>query len=103
MTKVRRTARPVATLTAFRATLGRVQREGERMAGRVRHDLEVMVGRLRNDVDGFMARSRREALKEVRELEARMLKVLHGATREHVARLERRIARLEEMVGEKAA
>jgi len=65
---------------------------------RLRHDLEVIVGRLRRDVEGFMARSREEVLKDVRDVERRMLEVLHGATREQVGRLERRIARLEQTV-----
>ena len=69
-----------------------------RPVGRLRHDLEVVVGRLRHDVQGFMARSREQVGKDIRDVERRMLEVLHGATREQVGRLERRIARLEKMV-----
>ena len=69
-----------------------------RPVGRLRHDLEVVVGRLRHDVQGFMARSREEVLHDLRDLERRTLGVLHGATREQVGRLERRIARLEQTV-----
>ena len=69
-----------------------------RPVGRLRHDLEVIVGRLRHDVQAFMTRSRDEVLNDIRDVERRMLGALHGATREHVGRLERRIARLEKTV-----
>jgi hypothetical protein len=48
----------------------------------------------------FMARTRAEILKEVRQVERRVLKALHGATTEQVAGLERRMARLEQAVAE---
>jgi hypothetical protein len=45
-----------------------------------------------------MARSRSEVVKEVRDLERRMLRALNAATREQVNRLERRIVKLEHVV-----
>jgi len=79
-------------------TTARTKTTTLRPVGRLRHDLEVIVGRLRHDVQGFMARSREEVLNDIGDLERRMLLVLHGATREQVGRLERRIARLEQTV-----
>ena len=79
-------------------TKARTKTTPARVVGRLRHDVEGIVGRLRHDVKGFMTRSRTEVLKDVRALERRMLRALHGATREQVGRLERRIARLEQTV-----
>lgn len=87
MTKAKTKLRkPLATV---RASLSRIQSQGERM-----------VGRLRRDAESLIARSRTEVMKEVRGLERRVLKGLHAATEERVARLERRIARLEDTVAD---
>jgi hypothetical protein len=88
--------RPLATV---RASVTRIQREGEKM-----------IGQLRRDAETFVARSRTEVVKEFRDLERRALKALHAASAERVTRLERRLADLETMVaglrksaGERAA
>jgi hypothetical protein len=81
-TTATKTPKPLATV---RATVIRMRRDGERVVGRVRRDAEALI-----------ARSRREFLKDVRELERRLLKSLHGATDERVAKLERRIEKLEQ-------
>jgi len=86
MTRERDTA---LSLARVRASLGRVQAEGERM-----------VKGLRRDAEALMTRTRGEVVKEVRDLERRVLKALHGATKEQVIRLERRIASLERAVSE---
>ena len=84
----RRTAMtPERTLRDLRALLARAQRRGERTVARLRHDART-----------FMARSRSEVVKEVRDLERRMLRALNAATREQVNRLERRIVKLEHVV-----
>jgi hypothetical protein len=83
---------------AMKMTRVRARTTPVRVVGRLRHDLEAIVGRFRHDVQGFVTRGRHEVLKDVRDLERRMLKVLHGATKEQVGRLERRIARLEQTV-----
>ena len=57
---------------------------------------ERMVERLRRDAQAFIARSRRDAQRELRDLERRVLKGLHAATAEQVARLERRVTKLEQ-------
>jgi hypothetical protein len=85
----RRTTNPGRALRDIRAALTKVQTKGERM-----------VASLRRDAEAFVARGRGEAIKEVRNLERRMLKGLHAATREQVVRLERRIAKLERTVSE---
>jgi hypothetical protein len=89
MAKPRTMMKPGRALSELRASLARAQTKGERM-----------VARLRRDAEAFMARSRGEVIKEVRDLERRMLKGLHAATREQVTRLERRVAKLEEAVAE---
>jgi hypothetical protein len=89
MTRERRTSDTALSLARVRASLGRVQAEGERM-----------VKRLRRDAEALMERTRGEVVKEVRDLERRVLKALHGATKEQVTRLERRIASLERAVSE---
>jgi hypothetical protein len=55
-----------------------------------------MVGRFGRDARALIARSRTEVRKEVRDLERRMLKGLHAATEEQVARLERRMMKVEQ-------
>jgi len=89
MTRESRTADTALSLARVRASLGRVQAEGERMVKRLRHDAEAL-----------MERTRGEVVREVRDLERRVLKALHGATKEQVTRLERRIASLERAVSE---
>jgi hypothetical protein len=83
-TTATKTRKPLGTV---RATVIRMRKDGERMVGRVRRDAEALI-----------ARSRREFLKDVRDLERRLLQSLHGATAERVARLERRIEKLEEAI-----
>lgn len=89
MTKTRRRTTPVPAMSNLRASLTRMQSQGERV-----------VARLRNDAERFMARSRTEVLKEARNVERRILKTFHAATEERVRRLETRIARLERTVAE---
>jgi hypothetical protein len=92
-------ARTTAPLAEVRASVTRMQHQGERM-----------VARLRRDAEGFIVRSRGEVVKEVRDLERRLVKALHAATAEQVARLDRRVTKLEQAVvdlqksaGERAA
>jgi hypothetical protein len=79
--------KPLATV---RASVNRMQTQGERV-----------VARLRKDARALIARSRSEVLKEVRDLERRVVKGFHAATEEQVARLERRVAKLESMLAER--
>ena len=78
--------KPLATV---RASVISLRKDGERVVGRVRREAETLIDR-----------SRSEVLKEVRDIERRVLKALHGATEEHVARLERRVAKLEQTFAE---
>jgi hypothetical protein len=89
MAKSRTSVKRPLTLAAIRASLGRMQGQGERM-----------VTRLRRDAETFMKRSRVEVVKEVRDVERRMLRGLHAATEQQVKRLEGRIAKLERAVAE---
>ena len=61
----------------------------------VRTRAERILGKARRDAEAFIKRSRGEVLKEIRDLERRVLKAVHAATREDLARLERRVAKLE--------
>jgi hypothetical protein len=85
MTKTRATG----GLAAVRTSVRRIQTQGERM-----------VGRLRRDAEALIARSRTELRKEVGDLERRVVKGFHAATAEQVARLERRVAKLERTIEE---
>jgi len=76
-------------LARMRASVTRMQSQGEQI-----------VGRLRREAAALVTRSRTQATKELRELERRVLKGLHAATEERVTRLERRITKLEETVAE---
>jgi hypothetical protein len=68
-TSKRATLRPLANV---RASVTRMQVQGEKMVA--------------------------QFLKEFRQLERRVVKGLHAATEEQVSRLERRVAKLEEMI-----
>ena len=92
MAKVKKAVRPARALAGVRASLARAQTTGEHV-----------VARLRRDAEAFMARTRGEIMKEVRDLERRLLHAMHGATEDRVAKLERRIAKLEAAGTEKAA
>jgi hypothetical protein len=69
----------------------------------MRNQAERLVIRLRRDAQALIARSRGEVVKEIRDLERRVVKGFHAATEEQVARLERRVAKLESLVAELAA
>jgi len=73
----------------MRASVNRMQGQAERFMGRVQRAARALI-----------ARSRAEVLKDVRDLERRVVKGLHAATAEQVARLERRVAKLEQLVAE---
>ena len=83
MAKNRKTVQ-AAPLAAVRTSLGRMQTRAERILAKARRDAEA-----------FITRSRGEVLKDLRQIERRVLKAVHAATREDLARLERRVAKLE--------
>jgi len=73
----------------MRASVNRMQGQAERLVGRVQREARALI-----------ARSRAEVVKDVRDLERRVVKGFHAATAEQVARLERRVAKLEQLVAE---
>ncbi len=83
----KRRSRP--PLVKMRASVNRMQGQAERLVGRVQREARALI-----------ARSRAEVLKDVRDLERRVVKGFHAATAEQVARLERRVAKLEQLVAE---
>ena len=83
----KRSSRP--PLVKMRASVNRIQGQAERLVGRVQREARALI-----------ARSRAEVLKDVRDLERRVVKGFHAATAEQVARLERRVAKLEQLVAE---
>jgi hypothetical protein len=83
MAKIRKAAQP-APLAAVRTSLTRMQTRAERILAKARRDAQA-----------FITRSRSEVLKDLREIERRVLKAVHAATREDLARLERRVTKLE--------
>jgi len=82
----KKTTSPMARV---RASVGEIQSRGERV-----------IGQLRRDAQSLFSRTRAEVMREVRDLERRMLRTLHGATEARVGRLERRIAKLEDAMAE---
>jgi hypothetical protein len=75
------------TLATVRASLAKMQRRGERVVARIQRDTQALVGR-----------GRKQALSELRDLERRLVHRLHAASEGQVARLERRVRKLEQMV-----
>jgi hypothetical protein len=89
MATMKSSRKAVPTFAGVRASLRRLQTQGERVAARLRRDANALV-----------VRSRGEVAREVRAVERRILKAFHAATEEKVARLERRIVKLEQTVAE---
>jgi polyhydroxyalkanoate synthesis regulator phasin len=94
--------RKTQPLAELRAAVGRMRTEGKRLAGRIERDARTLLARgrseilkdvrkLRTDVQGRAGRT-------IRDLERRVVKELHAATAEQVAKLERRVAALEKQV-----
>jgi hypothetical protein len=96
MKKVQRTK----GVAEIRASVRRMQTEGERLVKRIRRDAELMrsgfvkdLGIVRKDVTDRAGRA-------IRDLERRVVKGFHAATTERVAVLAKRLGALEERVME---
>jgi hypothetical protein len=77
-------AKPREPLALVGRSVRRMQTEGGRVVDRLQRDAKILIARTRSDL-----------MKEVKGLERRVVKVFHAATEEQVARLERRVAKLE--------
>jgi vacuolar-type H+-ATPase subunit E/Vma4 len=91
-------------LDELRTSIGRMQREGERMAARIQREARSLFSRgrteLLKDVRKVQADLQRRAGKTIQTLEAKVMKELHAARSERVAGLEKRVEELERRLGE---
>ena len=85
-------------LADLRASVRRLQRDGQGLIGRIQRDTKALIKRSRTEVVRDVQAARRElsrrAERTVRDLEARVVKQFHAATTSRVARLERRLTEL---------
>ena len=69
---------------------------------KLRRDAEALVARGRTEVMKDVKAVRRTADRAVRDLERKVVRQFHAATDEQLKRLERRVTRLERMLGARA-
>jgi len=91
----KRTRKPMAEL---RASMRRVQADGEEMVGRLRRDAQALLKNGRAEIVRDARSLKERADKTLRSLEARMLRQVHAATTDQVKRLERRLAKVEQSI-----
>ena len=82
----------------LRASMRRMQADGQQMVGRLRRDAQALLKTGRAEIVRDVQSLTRRADKSLRVLETRVLRQLHAATTEQVKRLERRLARVEQAV-----
>ena len=79
--------------------VAKLGREGASMLRRIRKDAEALVARGRAEVLKDVRAVKTSANRAVRELERHVVRQFHAATTEQVRRLERRVAKLERLLG----
>jgi hypothetical protein len=93
----KRTKKPMADL---RASMKRIQVDGEEMVGRLRRDARALLKNGRAEIVRDVRNLRERADKTIRAVESRVLRQVHAATTEQVKRLERRMAKVEQGIVE---
>ncbi len=91
----KRTRKPMADL---RASMKRMQADGEELVGRLRRDAQALLKSGRAEIVRDVRNLTERADKTLRTVENRVLHRLHAATTDQVKRLERRMLKLEQMV-----
>ena len=91
----KRTTRGMADL---RASMKRMQVDGEEMVGRLRRDARALLKNGRAEIVRDVRSLKQSADRTLRTLENRVLRQVHAATTDQVKRLERRMAKLEQIV-----
>jgi methyl-accepting chemotaxis protein len=89
----KRAKSPMADL---RASMRRMQADGEEMVGRIRRDAQALLRTGRAEIVRDVRGLSQRADKTLRAFESRVLHQLHAATTDQVKRLERRLAKLEQ-------
>ena len=89
----KRTTKPMADL---RASMKRIQVDGEEMVGRLRRDAQAFIKTGRKEIARDVRVLKDRADKTLRTLEARALHQVHAATTDQVKRLERRLTKMEQ-------
>lgn len=82
----------------LRASMRRIQTDGEQFVGRLRRDAQDLLKQGRAEIVQDVNALTQRADRTLRRLETRVLRQLHAATTEQVKRIERRLAKVEQMV-----
>ena len=93
----KRTRKPMADL---RASMKRMQADGEEMVGRLRRDAQALLRNGRAEIVRDVRSLKDRADKTLRAVENRVLRQVHAATSDQVKRLERRLMKVEQMVSD---
>ena len=93
----KQTKKPMADL---RASMKRIQVDGEEMVGRLRRDAQALLKNGRAEIVRDVRSLKDRADKTLRALENRVLRQVHAATTDQVKRLERRMAKVEQTIVE---
>jgi F0F1-type ATP synthase membrane subunit b/b' len=93
----KRTTKPMADL---RASMKRIQVDGEEMVGRLRRDARALLKNGRAEIVRDVRSLKERADKTIRAVENRVLRQVHAATTDQVKRLERRVAKVEQSIAE---
>jgi F0F1-type ATP synthase membrane subunit b/b' len=84
----------------LRASMRRMQADGEEMVGRLRRDARSLLRNGRAEFVRDVRSLKGRADKTIRALENRVLRQVHAATSEQVKHLERRVTKVEQSLAE---
>jgi hypothetical protein len=84
----------------LRASMKRIQVDGEEMVGRLRRDAQALLKNGRAEIVRDVRSLKDRADKTLRALESRVLRQVHAATTDQVKRLERRMTKVEQSMVE---
>jgi hypothetical protein len=87
-------------MAGLRASMRRIQTDGEKLVGQLRRDAQDLLKQGRAEIVQDVHALTQRADRTLRKLETRVLQQLHAATTEQVKRIERRLAKVEQMVAE---
>jgi hypothetical protein len=87
-------------MAGLRASMRRIQSDGEQLVGRLRRDAQDLLKQGRAEITQDVHALRQRADRTLRKVETRVLQQLHAATTEQVKRIERRLAKVEQIVAD---
>jgi hypothetical protein len=90
-----RSTKPMAEV---RASMKRIRADGEELVGRLRRDAQALLKSGRAEIARDVRSLTQRADRTLRTVETRVLQQLHAATTDQVKRIERRLAKVEQMV-----